>query len=146
VVRLKGPVDTFTETIESYWLHGKRVILKFSGRDRPDQAQILVGCEVQVPEEQAYPLPEDTYYDDDLIGCRVVEGERDLGLVSGIFKVGREVTNLVVLDQSDQEYMVPLVREFVTEIDIEGCRIEVKLPPGLIEMTAVSAKPPRKRA
>ena len=54
-----------------------------------------------------------------------------LGQVSGIFEVGGAGSNLVVSTGDGGEFMIPLVREFIREVDVEGRRIEVALPPGL---------------
>jgi len=35
--------------LESHWLHKAYVVLKFSGVDSIDDAETLVGCEIQVP-------------------------------------------------------------------------------------------------
>lgn len=127
--------DHFTGWLElqTHWLHKDRVILKFHGRDRPEEVQELVGCAVQIPEEERIVPPADAFYDSDLVGCRVFEKGQLLGEVVEIFKVGSEVGNLVVKTPEGSEFMLPLVRQFVLTIDLEAQKLEVQLPAGLLE-------------
>lgn len=122
------------EQIESHRFHNGRVLLKFVNRDRPEQAQGLVGGQVQISEEQRTTLPEGSYYESDLIGLRVVQKEEDLGDVVDLFRTGGEGKNLVVRRPSGQEFMVPLVREFIDEVDTEEKLIQVSLPDGLLDL------------
>src|SRR5262249_44804863 len=69
--------------LESWRLHGHRVILKFEGYDTMSAAEELRGARVVVDKEQLVRLPEDTYYDFDLIGCEVATSSGDwLGRVA----------------------------------------------------------------
>jgi len=58
-----------------------------------------------------------------------------LGEVVDLLKSGAESVNLVIATSDRQEIMVPLVKAFVLEIDIEEGRILVDLPPGLRELS-----------
>jgi 16S rRNA processing protein RimM len=122
----------FDEELESYWFHGGRIILKFRGRDTPEAVRELVGGYVQVPEEERYPLPRNTYYHSDLIGCSVEERGAVLGTVTGIFETGGDSVNLVITTAAGHEAMIPLVRYFVEAVDVAGKVITVKTLPGLI--------------
>jgi 16S rRNA processing protein RimM len=133
-VYLKGADCTGWEEIERFRFHKNRVILKFRGRERPETVQDLVGCELQIPESERVELPEDTYFDSDLRGCAVLEGEVALGSVTDVFKAGQGTVNLVVTAEDGREFMVPLVKEFVLDISVRERVIRVKLPPGLVDL------------
>ncbi|MGH9338477.1 MAG: ribosome maturation factor RimM [Acidobacteriota bacterium] len=133
-VRILRQDREYREEIEAFWFHQGRVILKFRGRNSPEEVSELVWGDVQVPESLRPELPPDTYYHSDLIGCRIVEGGEDLGQVVDILESGPEMTTLVVHTPRQEEFMVPLVREFVTRVDTGEKVIEVKLPPGLLEL------------
>jgi 16S rRNA processing protein RimM len=133
-VRLTSADQSCWEELESYRFHKGRIILKFRGRERPHEVEELVGCEVQIPETERVELPENTYFDSDLIGCQVVEKDRLLGRVDDMLKSGGEVTNLVISTPQQGELMVPFVSAFVKEVDINEKRIRVKLPPGLTDL------------
>lgn len=136
---LCSPSDSW-EQIESHRFHNGRVLLKFLNRDCPEEAQDLVGGEVQIPEQGRSILPKGSYYDTDLIGSRVVQDDQHLGDVVDLFRTGREGENLVVKGLSGQEFMVPLVREFVLLVDVDKKLICVSLPSGLVEVEAVKGK------
>jgi len=131
-VRILRDEKSFDEGLERYWFHQGRVILKFEGRDSPDTAAPLVGGYVQVPDEERFPLPRNTYYHSDLVGCRVEEDGQALGVVTGIFEGGGEVVNLVVTTLKGEEAMIPLVKQFIKKVDIENKLIRVKTVPGLL--------------
>ena len=141
-VFLTGAEFSGCEEIERFRFHKNRVILKFRDRDRPEAVQDLVGCELQIPENERVKLPEDTYFDSDLRGCDVFEGEVALGSVTDVFKAGQGTVNLVVTAEDGLEFMVPLVKEFVVHIDVRERVIRVALPPGLVDL-AVDPSPRR---
>ena len=128
----------YREEIEEHWFHQKRVVLKFRGRNCPEEVQELIGGDVQIPEDERLELPSDCFYHSDLIGCKVLEGEDSLGTVTQIFETGAEGSNLVVANQEGVEIMIPLVRRFVVRVDITGRVIYVDLPPGLASVSSSS--------
>ena len=133
---LVAPGKHFQETLEAFWFHKHRIILKFADRDSPEDVAELIGCEIQIPIEERIDLPEDTYFDSELEGCEVFQGGRRLGRVSDLLKVGDSATNLVIVDSEDREFMVPFVHEFIRSVSIAQRRIDVELPPGLLELAA----------
>ena len=124
------------EEIERYRFHKDRVILKFTGRERPHEVNDLLGCDVQIPESDRIELPADTYFDSDLLNCQVFDGERSIGKVVDLLKAGADCVNLVIETSDGREIMVPLVNAFVRQVDVGAARISVELPPGLEELSA----------
>jgi 16S rRNA processing protein RimM len=119
--------------IESNWEHKGRIVLKFAGIDSISAAQDYVGCWVAIPAEQAVKLPEDTYFDHDLVGCSVADLQGNkLGIVSEILRIAGN--NQLVVKDSDREYMIPVVKSICVEIDIMKKRITVDLPEGLMDL------------
>jgi 16S rRNA processing protein RimM len=120
--------------LENYWFQNHRLVLKFFGYDDIDSAKTLVGYEFGVPEAERVKLPEDEYYDWELEGCLV---EDKLGIAIGkvreILRTGG-VELLVVENQQQREYMIPMAAPIVTEIDIARKRILVDPPEGLLEL------------
>jgi 16S rRNA processing protein RimM len=120
--------------LESYWFQGDRVILKLAGYNTPEAASSLVGHEFAVPEADRVQLSADEFYEWELAGC-VVEtvAGRSLGQVSEVVNTGG-VAMLVVRDQSSHEFLIPLAESIVVKIDVEGKRIEIDPPEGLLEL------------
>jgi len=121
------------EVLERHWFHGQRVIFKFEGRNRPHEVEDLIGCEVQVPLSERVDPPEDTFFDSDLIGCQVFEEKEVLGTINSVLKVS-ETTTLVVITADDTEFMIPLVRQFVREVNIDSKAVHVQLPSGMLDL------------
>ena len=102
----------------------KGILLSLEGYQDRNAAEELRQSLVKVRPSMAAPLPEGRYWVHQIIGLRVftVEG-RDLGEVT---EVVRSPGNDVYVTES---VMIPAVREVVREIDVEGGRMVVALPP-----------------
>jgi 16S rRNA processing protein RimM len=144
-VRLCCSAGESWEEVEQTRLHKNRVLIKFVGRDTPDEARELVGCEVQVPESERVKLPDDTYFDSDLIGCQVYEDDRLLGTVIDVLKAGGQSANLVVRTVEGLEFMVPTATRFLIDVDVDKKMIRAQLPPGLIELAELPKRGKRKK-
>lgn len=121
-------------SLEDHWLHAKRVVLKFAGFDTPEEARLLVGYELAVPESEAVELGEDEYYDWQLVGCRAetVDG-RELGRVREVLHLGSAPVLVIRGDGGRPEHLVPLVHSICVEIAVERKLIRVDAPEGLLE-------------
>lgn len=120
--------------LKRHWFHKGRVILKFEGLNRPEEAVRLVGGEVQIPEEERVEPPEDVYFHSDLIGCRVRQSGDDLGEVVDVFETGGVGANLVVRTLDGGEAMIPLASRFILNVDVPNKTIVVQAPPQLLEL------------
>ena len=118
--------------IESFWFQKERVILKFERFDSVDDAEGLRGTEVCVPESDAAELDEDEFFDWQLAGCEVetVEGLA-IGKVREVMRTGG--SELLVVENAEREYLIPFVESICTKVDIEGKKIRVDPPEGLLE-------------
>jgi 16S rRNA processing protein RimM len=126
--------NLITLEIERSRLNAGRIVLKFSGVDSIDDAEQLRHALLQVTREQLVPLPEDSYYDFELIGCQVTTCDgKQLGSVSGIQRYGAAPL-LVVVDEEKGERLIPLTHSICLEIDIAGKRILVEPPEGLLDL------------
>jgi 16S rRNA processing protein RimM len=133
-VRVSSGQEERWEEIESHRFHKGRVLLKFAGTDSPEAARRFVGFEVQIPESQRVSLPRGSFYYSDLIGCQVFEHGKPLGTVKAIFQSGAPSAHLSVEGLSGEEILIPMVRQFVRRVSTEKKRINVELPPGLLEL------------
>src|SRR5262245_23857391 len=119
--------------LENSRQHKGRVALKFAGCDTVSGAEALRDARVMISRDQLVELPEDTYYDFDLIGCEVVaiEGQR-LGRVEEVQNYG--AAPLLVVRDGARELLIPLVLSICVEISTERKRIVVNPPEGLLEL------------
>jgi len=115
------------------WEHKGRRILKFAGFDTISSAETLIGCLVQIPEEQAVQLPEGSYFDHDLIGCSVEDSRgKYLGVVEDILRISGN--NQLVVKGLDKEFLIPAVENICTRISIKKKQIIVDPPEGLMDL------------
>ncbi len=119
--------------LQECWEHKGRQVLKFWGVDSISAAEALVGAWVEVESRDAVILPEGTYFDHDLTGCRVVDQSgRDLGIVKEILRI--EGNNQLVVGIGTGEYLIPAKEGICKEISIPEKRITVELPEGLMDL------------
>jgi 16S rRNA processing protein RimM len=134
--------------VRSCWLsqsRGGQAIFLFEGSDSIDDAEKLVGLEVQIPLSERMPLPAGSYYITDLAGCEVREafvsspaGEAGaaIGIVRDVQIAGENVagTPLLVVDTPNGEMLIPLAQDICVRVDTAARVIEVVLPEGLRDL------------
>ena len=96
----------------------ERPILRLEGSATRDDAEALRGAELRVP---APPLEEGEYWARDLVGCRVTDGEREVGVVARMVAL----PSCEALEVGD--LLIPMVRDAIRSIDLEGRRIDVDM-------------------
>jgi 16S rRNA processing protein RimM len=118
--------------IESFWFQSGRVILKFEGIDKVEDAEGLRDSEVCVAEAEAVELEEDEYFDWQLTGCRVEtpDGET-IGEVREVMRTGG--TEILVIENVDREYLIPFAGSICTDVDVDAKIIKIDPPEGLLE-------------
>lgn len=120
--------------IEEHWFHGHRIVFKFAGFDGVEAAKELVGYTLALPADERIELPQDSFYDWQLAGCRVETiGGAHVGEVRNIMRTGG-VELLAVVDDAGRERLVPMASDICVEIDIEKKLIRIDPPEGLLEL------------
>lgn len=118
--------------LEDYWLHKDRIVLKFPDINDRNAAETLREVTVKIPSSELVELPEEHYYEFDLIGCQVITNTGlELGIVKELMYTGP--APLLVI-KGTQEYLIPLAEEICYEIDIKQKKILVNPPQGLLEL------------
>ena len=106
-----------------------RPILRLAGVESREAAEALRGADLLVPRSVAPPLEEDEWWAEDLRGCRVVDGDRELGLVARLVPLpsceALEVTGGG--PDPDATFLVPLVRDAVRVVDVDARVIDVNI-------------------
>ena len=111
---------------------GGAPFLLFSGYDSPEKAKTLNGWFLKVPEEEAVPLPEGSYYWYELVGMEVVsEGGEKLGTITEVFETGSN--DVYVMKQGRKEIYLPATKEIVKHIDRKAKRMVIHLVDGLMD-------------
>ena len=122
----------FVCEIQSLRYAGGVPFLLFSGYDSPEKAKTLNGWFLKVPEEEAVPLPEGSYYWFELVGMEVVsEGGEKLGTIKEVFETGSN--DVYVMKQGRKEIYLPATKEIVKHIDRKAKRMVIHLVDGLMD-------------
>ncbi len=118
--------------VEKFFFQKNRIVLKFKNFNSIEEAEHLRNAEICIPESEAVELDEDEFFDWELKDCEVktVGGEM-IGKVKEVFHAGENI-NLVV-ENGENDYMIPFVEAICPEVDIENKLIKVDLPEGILE-------------
>ena len=139
----KGQTDAMREVkVLSHWLHKGRVVLKFALVDSVAEAENLRGFDLVIPREERMPLSGGAVYVSDLLGVRVIDVSRggfiDAGEITDVEPEGPGPAMLVVRSPAGDEILIPFVRAYLRKIDLEGKRLEMDLPQGLLAVQTPS--------
>jgi 16S rRNA processing protein RimM len=134
----ESPLRTLTVASSQPHKTGARV--RFEGITDVDGAETLRNLTLEVERSQVPPAEPGTYYYFELLGCRCFDGGEDLGEVVDLVEDGGGLLLIVaggVADGADgRRIPVPFVERFLRGVDVGGKRIDLELPPGLLETCA----------
>ena len=100
-------------------------LLKVQGVDTVEDAQALRGKTVEVYRDDA---PEGLIFVAELIGIRVFSEGEEIGKITGVLDYPG---NKVYVVKGTHEYMIPAVKAFVLDTDMENETMQVKLIQGM---------------
>lgn len=120
--------------LEEHWFHKGMVVLKFAGVDSMNDAETLIGSEIQVPRSERAELGSDEFYISDLVGCTVRDSGREIGPIKDVQFGSGEAPLLVI--QGEKEYLVPFAGAYIEKISLKQKLLEMKLPEGMLELDA----------
>jgi 16S rRNA processing protein RimM len=118
-------------TIESSRSHGKRLLVKFEGIDDRTAAEGLRGATLLVPESWVPALPPGEWWAYELQGCAVeTSSGRSLGVLTEI--VANPTNDIwIAVDPEGSETLIPVLAEFLVQVDPTARRIVVRDVPGV---------------
>ena len=123
VVWLQGVEHRIVRSV----LNGSQLLLTLEGIDDRNRAEELKWEYLTVPASEVPELDADEFLARDLLDLGVVTTDgRHLGKVTDVMP--NPAHDILVIG----DVMIPLVREFVKEIDLEKCEILVQVIPGMI--------------
>ena len=125
--------ETMELHVESVRYHKQCAIVKF--KEIPDltAAERLKECWLWIPKSERKPLPAGRFYRDQLLGMEVWDDtDRFLGRIRDILQTGANDV-FVVGETPKKETLLPAIKSVVLAVDLEGRKMRVKIPPGLLE-------------
>jgi 16S rRNA processing protein RimM len=130
--------------LNAHWLHKGGIVLHFAGVDSISAAEGLSGFYVAIPRAERMALSEDEAYIGDLIGCTLfnvsqvsVPGTEPVpvGEIEDVDRTAGPTPLLIVRGQAG-EILIPFAKSYMRKIDVEGKRVEMALPEGLVDLNA----------
>jgi len=126
-------VEQIKKDVEDIWLHKKFVILKLEGIDDIGEALKYRNYIVKIQQEELLPLTEDEFYVDELIDLTVIlPNEKELGQVINIVDTGG--TDILIIEGSNKEYMIPMSKQYIKKIDLENDVIYIEPVQGILDL------------
>ena len=118
-------IDGKTYEIEQCRVQKTCNLMKLAGIDTMDAAQTMRGKQILLYRED---IDDEVIFADELIGMEVfAEGEK----IGKIKEVLDYPGNSVYVVKGEHEYMIPAVKAFILNTDVEGNRMDVKLIEGM---------------
>ncbi|NLW39802.1 MAG: 16S rRNA processing protein RimM [Tissierellia bacterium] len=110
------------------------VILKFKEFNNINEVLQYKGDYIYIDERDRVELPEDHFFIFDIIDCSVytTKGEK-VGLVVDVLQYASNDVYVVKDHNNEKEYLIPAVKEFVVEVDVEDKKIIIDPIEGMIE-------------
>ena len=110
-----------------------RPIVGFEGVVTMNDAEALAGAELKVPAASLPPLPGNTFYRHDLVGCEVKDTSgRTIGRVTGV--EGSLERSRLMVETDRGEALIPMVEGIWVSVDPVAKVIIVDPPDGLLEL------------
>ncbi|HTX77205.1 MAG TPA: ribosome maturation factor RimM [Terracidiphilus sp.] len=139
LLREAGEAAPREAELTAHWLHKGGVVLHLAGVDSISDAEGLTGLIVAVPRAERAALGEGEVYIADLIGCTVVDVAAGTpGVVGEIENVDRAAGSapILIVRSARGEVLIPFAQSYLKKLDLEGRRVEMDLPDGLVELNA----------
>jgi len=117
--------------IEKVRIDKDMVVIKFKEVSDRNTSETMRGINLYV-DKNDYILDEDSYFLDDLIGCRVVSDYKEnLGVLTKVIQNTAQDIYEVTKDDG-KTFLVPAVKDFIVHVDIENKIVVIHVIEGLI--------------
>ncbi|HXS76753.1 MAG TPA: ribosome maturation factor RimM [Terracidiphilus sp.] len=142
-------------TLLHHWMHKGGVVLHFAGVDSICAAEELAGGVVAIPRAERAQLDEGDVYIGDLIGCTLIDIAGTEPVVVGeIEDVDRSAGPVAILvvkparrsglvtnrrNTADEEILIPFAKNYLRCLDVDGKRVEMALPEGLVDLNGAES-------
>jgi 16S rRNA processing protein RimM len=118
--------------IKSISVKGDKAFLKLDDVNNIDQAAELKGLSLYLPKAERPKLARGEFYNDEVIGFEVLEGEEPLGHITEIMEAGPN--RFLVMDHKGKEVLIPINGPFIKSVNKTKKKITVELPEGFLDI------------
>ena len=105
-------------------------ILKIKGLNKIEDSSKFIGKSMYVERSDAIKLDTNEFYIVDLIGLKCYKDQEFIGNVNDIMKT--KANSILVIDYKGKDVLVPMVSDFIEQIDIDKALVRIKTLEGLI--------------
>lgn len=77
------------------------------------------------------PIEPDAWYDHQLVGLKVIRDSQEIGQVTRVDHLPAQ--DILVIQTKEKEVLLPFVKAFVPQVDVENSSILITPPGGLFE-------------
>ncbi len=133
VILVRGKEEKAVE-IESVKFFKQMVILKLKGFDDRDAVEKLRQCSLFVTRDKAVRLQKDEYFIADLMGLRVLDGDKEdqeIGTLEDVMATGANDVYVIRLSDGG-ELLLPAIKQCVLEVNVEEGFVRVHVMDGLM--------------
>lgn len=120
--------------IEQFSIRPKTVVVKFKGLQSANEAELLVGTSLYMPLTELPPLKgKNKFYYHEVIGFTAVDVNLgNIGIVKDI--VDLTAQPVIQIMSQEKEILVPLIDEFLIEVNMSTKELILNTPEGLVHM------------
>lgn len=112
---------------------GNQLRVRFEGVDTEQDADAIMNAGIYLPVQFLPKLTGNKFYFHEIVGFTAVDTEQgEFGIVKGINDATAQA--LFEIEKDGVQILIPMIDEFIKEIDRKGKRVVLKTPPGLIDM------------
>ncbi len=121
-----------TVTVRELRWYNNLPVVFFEGVDDRSAAEGLIKA-ILLVEQQSDQLPvePDAWYDHQLVGLKVIRDGQEIGQVTRVDHLPAQ--DLLVIQTKEKEVLLPFVKAFVPQVDVENSSILITPPGGLFE-------------
>jgi len=118
---------------ESLLQKGNQLRVRLEGVDTEQDADAIMNAGIYLPLAFLPKLTGTKFYFHEIIGFTAVDiNYGDFGSITGINDATAQ--SLFEIEQEGTQILIPMIDEFIKEIDRKAKRVVLETPPGLIEM------------
>jgi len=133
ILFLKLQNEPVAHAISSLSLRGSQLTAKFETFKDRTTAEKWIGAEVFISDEHLQTKPGENLYLREILGFKVLADEIEIGIVVEFSSNGPQ--DLIVVESREKKkILIPLVKEFIVNIDNKLKIVTMDLPPGLLEV------------
>jgi 16S rRNA processing protein RimM len=144
VLSLQVPTDSswFGQklVVRELRFYNAQAVAFFEGVDDRTQAETLVKAILWVSDDVGTrPAEDDAWFDHQLVGLAVWREDREIGRIARVDHLPSQ--DLLAIELTDgPEVLLPFVKQFVPDVDVDNCRVTITPPGGLFEEGVVEGE------